>query len=72
MSKKLYHVTVPGNSRKFGIPTYADPRAVEDWRNDGIEVIEPHNIIPEWVADLGPLAIRTWCFAQDVFNFKSP
>ena len=72
MSKKLLSVTVKGNEKTWVFDFYADPKYLEEWREDGLEVNEILNEIPLWVADRGIIAIRAWTFIQDVFNFKNP
>jgi hypothetical protein len=68
--KKLHTMTVKGNKKNYCFEVLVDPQYVEEWRADGIEIYELVNTIPEWVVDIGML--KTWCFVQDVFNFKNP
>lgn len=70
MSKKLIGIEVRGNHKKWGFHFYGDPKYIDEWRADGLEVGEIENIIPEWVVDLGLL--KPWCFLQDLFNFRNP
>lgn len=70
MAKKLYSLTVRGKTHTWSFHTYIDPRYVEEWRADGIEIDEIVNTIPEWVVDIG--LTRAWCFVQDVFHFRNP
>jgi hypothetical protein len=70
MAKKLMIANVRGKQSTWGFSFYGDPKHIEEWRADGLDVIEIANVIPEWIAELG--LTRAWCFAQDVFNFRSP
>jgi hypothetical protein len=70
MAKKLFELHVRGERRGWGFDVLADPRHVEDWRADGLEVNEVCNTGPMWVADYG--LARVWCFLQDLFHFKNP
>lgn len=70
MAKKLMSLSVRGEQKTWSFNFYADPRHLPDWESDGLEVHLVENSIPEWVVSLG--LTRTWCFLQDVFNFKNP
>jgi len=70
MAKKLYSLDVRGKQHEWGFHIYADPKHVEDWRADGLEVYEICNVVPVWIVDMGLL--RVWCFFQDIFHFKNP
>lgn len=70
MVKRLRSVTVRGERYEWGLDTWADDAAVEDWRADGLEVITPEYVIPAWVvaSGLAPL----WAFFTDVWNLRNP
>lgn len=70
MSKKLYALTVRGHQYRWDFPVEADPKFIDEWRRDGIEIHEICTVIPMWVADAG--LIRPWCFFQDIFHFRNP
>ena len=70
MPKKLISITVKGRERTWSFNFYGDPKYIKEWRDDGLDIDEICNTIPEWVADLG--LVRPWCFMQDLFNFKNP
>ena len=70
MSKKLLSIEVRGKHHNWSFNFYADPKYIEEWRADGLEIGEICNTIPTWVVDIG--LVRPWCFMQDVFNFKNP
>lgn len=72
MSKKLLTIKVRGKEREWSFTFNGDPKYIDAWRADGLQVSELVNTIPLWVANLGPRAIQLWCIAQDVFNFKNP
>ena len=61
--KKL-SIEVRGKERRWSFVFDGDPRYLEEWRADGLEVSEVMNIIPEWVMDVRLL--RPWVFSQDV------
>lgn len=70
MASKLMFVTVRGTQRRWSFNFYGDPRYLDEWRADGLEVHVIENTIPMWVADLG--LGRAWCVMQDLFNFRNP
>ena len=70
MSKKLYALTVRGHQYRWDFPVMVDPKYVEEWRRDGIEIDEVCNTIPGWVAEAG--LETAWCFFQDIFHLKNP
>ena len=71
MAKKIHALIVRGRSgQRYMFLTAVDPRLVEGWQSDGIDIDPVANIIPRWVARIG--CVRAWCFLQDIFNFKNP
>ena len=68
--KKLLSVTVRGRDKEYCFTFYGDPRHLESWRADGLEVYEVCNVIPVWIKELG--LAKPWCFLQDIWNFKWP
>lgn len=71
MPNKLLSITVDGKEgRKFSFNFYGDTKYLSEWREQGLQIDEVLNIIPEWVVHAG--LARPWCFMQDVFNFKNP
>lgn len=70
MGNKRMMVTVRGNRSRWGFEFYGDPKYLDEWREDGLDVVEIENVIPEWVASYG--LVRPWCVLQDLFNFKWP
>jgi len=70
MPRKLHMVTVRGRNHEWSLPVMADPKHAADWRDDGLDVHEPRNLAPAWVADIGLL--RPWCFVQDCLHFRNP
>jgi len=65
---KLMNVEVRGKENNWSFNFYGDPKHLEDWRGDGLEVNEIVNTIPEWVVDIGLMGV--WMFFQDLFHFK--
>lgn len=61
-------ITVKGSQHKWSFNFYDDPKYLNDWQKDGLEVYIIENTIPMWVVDFG--LIKPWVFLQDLFNFK--
>lgn len=70
MANKLLMIKVAGNDRTYWFDFYGDPKHLEGWRADGLEINEVCNVIPELVVQIGLL--RPWLFLQDLFNFRNP
>ena len=66
--KKLLSLEVKGAEKDWSFSFYADPKYINEWRQDGLEINEICNTIPEWVADME--LVKPWIFFQDLFNFK--
>lgn len=66
--KKLMNITVKGDRHDWGFSFYGDPKHIEDWLADGLDVTITENTCPEWAVRLG--WHRAWFRAQDIFNFK--
>lgn len=69
MRMKRLSIIVKGHKHEWSFTFTGDPSHLDDWRNDGLEVYEVINEIPEWLPS--PL-IRLWIFIQDIINFKLP
>jgi len=68
--KTRLSISVKGNNHSWNFNIDADPKYLEEWRADGLEINEICNVIPEWIINLG--LIRIWCFFEDLFYFKNP
>lgn len=68
--KKLYSLQVRGKSKEWSFDIIANPKHVEDWREDGLEIDEIINRIPEWAVRIG--LTKLWIFIQDLYNFRNP
>jgi hypothetical protein len=68
MSQKLLSITVKGSHKTWSFNFYANPKYIEEWRNDGLEIDIIHNTVPMCIADAG--LVSQWCWLQDLFNFK--
>ncbi len=68
--KTLLIIAVQGKEHLWQFPTYGDPKYLDEWRADGLDVHVVEYTIPAWVAVLG--MARPWCFVQDIFNFRNP
>lgn len=63
-------IQVKGIEHEWGFDFYGDPKNLEDWRSDGLDVSIVEYSIPAWAVGRG--LTRVWCFAQDVLNFRNP
>lgn len=70
MSNKLMSITVRGAAHTWSFEFYANPKYLDEWVADGLDIVLVENVVPMWVADYG--LVRQWCFMQDIFNFKWP
>lgn len=61
--KEYYGIIVNGNNKKWGFDLYIDPKYVNDWIEDGIEIYKIENTIPEIINNMG--LTRLWCWLQD-------
>lgn len=68
--KRTMSITVRGNRKRWCFDFSGDPKYLEEWRADGLDIVVIENTIPVWVVTLG--LVRPWCWLQDVFNFKNP
>jgi hypothetical protein len=64
---KLLSIEVKGREHRWSFDFYGNPKYLDEWREDGLEVNEIENTVPEWVPGW---AVKPWCFFQDLFNFK--
>lgn len=62
--KKHYALHVRGKRREWAFPIVADPKHVEDWREDGLVVSETLNVVPQMIVTLG--LTRPWYWLQDL------
>jgi hypothetical protein len=66
--KKLYSMEIRGNTKQWSFYFHGDPKYVNEWRDDGLEINEIINVIPEWIVSIG--LMRPWVFFQAHFNFR--
>lgn len=69
MNTKL-SITIQGKNKKWSFTFEGDPRHLDEWREDGLDVEEVLNTIPEWAVNWG--LCRVWCFFQDIYYFRNP
>ena len=69
--KKMHILNIRGKRKEWGFEVLVDPKYVPEWREDGLDINEIVNTVPQWYADLG-LPIGVWCFVQDILNLKNP
>ena len=65
---KLLSVEIKGKEKNWSFNFYGDPKYLDEWRGDGLEINEICNTIPLWIYSIG--LTRFWIFMQDLFNFK--
>ena len=63
-------VQLKGKEHTWSFSFYGDPKDIEDWREDGLDVTIIENAIPEWAVNCG--LTHVYAFFQDIFNFKRP
>lgn len=66
--KKLYAITVKGHKYLWSFDTFLDPKHLNDYIDDGLDIMEVINTAPDWIVDCG--LMRPWFFLQDLWNFK--
>jgi len=65
--KETLSIEVRGKSGKtYGFCFKGDPAYIDEWRADGLDVVQICNTIPRWAAELG--LARPWFAAQDVWK----
>jgi hypothetical protein len=75
VSERRLSISVRGREKTWSFNFYADPRFMDEWRADGLDVAEVLNTIPAWWVEFWPAwfpSARVWCFVQDILNFKNP
>ena len=70
LMKTRLSISVKGNNHRWSFRIDADPKYLEEWRADGLEIDEVYNSIPEFIVNLG--LTRIWCFFEDLFYFRNP
>lgn len=68
--KKLLSLEVKGKNKTWSFNFYGDTKYLNDWREDGLNINEVVNTIPEWAVNIR--LTRIWIFIQDIFNFRNP
>ena len=68
--KQRLSITIKGNSYTWSFRINEDTKYLQEWRDDGLEVYEIVNEIPEWVVNLG--LTKIWCFFEDLLYFRNP
>ena len=69
MSKRL-SITVKGKDETWCFDILADSKYIQEWLDDGLDIVVIENTIPMWVNEIG--LTRAWVFMQDLFNFRNP
>lgn len=66
--KRRMFIEVRGKTGEWSFDFYGDPKHLDEWRADGLEVYEHGYTIPFVIQQLG--LTRLWCVACDVFAFR--
>ena len=69
MSKHL-SITVKGKNRTWCFDILANSKYIQEWLDDGLDIVIIENTIPMFVVDCG--LTHAWVFMQDLFNFRNP
>lgn len=67
---KMYLTSVRGREKRWCLQFAGTPEQLRDMREDGVEVDEIENTIPESLPRFIP--VRWWCFVQDCLGFRNP
>lgn len=65
--KQTLSITVHGKRHKWCFNFTGDPKDLEEWRADGLEVYEVFNTIPAWAVRIG--LMRPWVAVQDAWRW---
>ena len=65
--KGTCQIVVKGKRHTWCFNFKADPKRLAEWEEDGLEVYEVMNTIPEWAVNAG--LTRVWVAAQDAWRF---
>ncbi len=67
--KKPYILNVRGDIREWDFDIMADPKYVEEWRADGLNIFGPvTNSVPQIIVDMG--LMKLWFRLQDMGVIK--
>lgn len=64
--KKLYQIAVRGKTKEWLFDFKGDPRYLQEWLDDGLDIAEVLSIVPTWIVDIG--LTKLWCRIQDIFG----
>lgn len=70
MANKMMWIDVRGKDKLWVFEFMGDPKHLEEWRADGLEVWPLCNTYPKLIVDLGLRPV--WAFFQDLLGFKNP
>jgi hypothetical protein len=65
--KSMCSITVRGKHKTWCFNFRADPKYLAEWEEDGLEVYEVLNTIPEWAVNHG--LTRPWIAVQDAWRW---
>jgi hypothetical protein len=63
--KKVLGITIQGKTKQWNFQTVGDEKYLKEWQDDGIEIHEIINTVPEWVVMAG--LDKIWYFFQNLF-----
>ena len=64
--KRVFEINVRGKTKSWSFDFDGDPKYLDEWRADGLDINPVLSVIPVWVVDIGLLGI--WIFFQDLFR----
>lgn len=68
--KKTCLLTVQGKNLRWSFRVELDPRDIPEYESDGLEILQPYYIVPEWIINAG--LMRPFMFLQDLFYLRNP
>jgi hypothetical protein len=59
---------IKGKEKLWSFDVHLDPKYLDEWLEDGLEIDEVFYSIPEYIVNLG--LTKMWCKCSDIFNFR--
>ncbi len=68
--KQRLIISVRGTRHEWNFQIMGDPKYLQEWRDDGLNVDELFHSIPEWVVNAKLASV--WMFFEDLLYFRNP
>lgn len=65
--KTTLQIVVRGKTKTYAFVFKGDPKYIKEWQEQGLDIDEVLNSIPEWVVRAG--LMRPWIAVQDVWRW---